>query len=247
MAALIFCTFATAFKQQIMSSIANMFDRISPQYDALNHLLSFNIDKVWRRKTAKTVAKVYPKTILDLATGTADLAIALAKHNPKAHIIGIDISEKMLEIGRAKIVKQSLENQVEICFGDATRLPFSDNSFDAVTVAFGVRNFEDLDKGLSEISRVLKPNGKVFILEFSMPGRFPVRQVYNLYFKHVLPKIGEWVSKDCEAYAYLPQSVERFPKPDDFCQNLSSFGLENCKVKPLTFSIATLYSAEKKL
>ena len=165
-----------------MSSIANMFDRISPQYDALNHLLSFNIDKVWRRKTAKTVAKVYPKTILDLATGTADLAIAVAKHNPQTHIIGMDISEKMLEIGKAKIRKQRLENQIELHFGDAANLPFEDNTFDAITVAFGVRNFEDLDKGLSEIRRVLKPMGLVYILEFSMPDKFPIKQLYKLYF-----------------------------------------------------------------
>ena len=230
-----------------MSPIASMFDRISPKYDALNHLLSLNIDKVWRRKTAKWVAKAQPESILDLTTGTADLAIALAKHNPQAYISGVDFSEKMLEIGKAKIQKQHLDNQIELIQGDAADLPFENNTFDAVTVAFGVRNFENLDKGLSEICRVLKPNGLVFILEFSMPERFPVRQVYNLYFKHILPKIGKWVSKDGGAYAYLPQSVERFPKPDAFCKTLSSFGLENCKAKSLTFGIATLYSAEKRL
>ena len=133
-----------------MSPIASLFDRISPKYDALNHLLSFNIDKVWRRMTAKTIARFYPKTILDLATGTADLAIAVAKYNPQAHIIGMDISEKMLEIGKTKIDKQGLGNQIELRFGDAADLPFEDNTFDVVTVAFGVRNFEDLDKGLSE-------------------------------------------------------------------------------------------------
>ena len=223
-----------------------MFDRISPKYDALNHLLSLNIDKVWRRKTAKCVAKHHPQTILDLATGTADLAIALAKHNPQAHIIGIDISEKMLEIGKAKTAKQGLENQIELHWGDAANLPFEDSSFDAVTVAFGVRNFEHLDQGLSEISRVLKPDGQVFILEFSMPKRFPVKQVYHLYFKHILPKIGGWVSKDGNAYAYLPQSVERFPKPNVFCKRLADIGFENCKARSLTFGIATLYSCKKK-
>ena len=170
-----------------MSPIASLFDRISPKYDALNHLLSFNIDKVWRRKTAKTVALSSPKTILDLATGTADLAIAVAKYNPQAHIIGTDISEKMLEIGNAKIKKQKLENQIELHYGDAAKLPFEDNTFDVVTVAFGVRNFEDLNKGLSEIRRVLKPNGQAVILEFSMPERFPVKQLYRLYFKHTCP------------------------------------------------------------
>ena len=229
------------------SPIAAMFDRISPKYDALNHTLSLHIDKVWRQKTAKIVSKNQPKAILDLATGTADLAIALAKLNPLAHIIGADISEKMLDIGKAKVAKQGLENQIELRLGDAAALPFEDNRFDAVTVAFGVRNFENIEQGLSEIQRVLKPNGRVAILEFSMPERFPVKQAYRLYFKHILPKIGKWVSKDESAYAYLPASVERFPHPDAFRKTLFSFGLENCEAKPLTFGIATLYLAQKRL
>ena len=228
------------------SPIANMFDRISPKYDALNHLFSFNIDKVWRRKTAKVVAKSHPKTILDLATGTADLAIALAKHNPQAYIVGMDISEKMMEIGKEKVKRQNLENQIELRFGDAASLPFEDDSFDAVTVAFGVRNFEDLEKGLSEIRRVLKPHGQAVILEFSMPEKFPVKQLYRLYFKRLLPFIGKMISKDGNAYNYLPQSVEKFPKPDAFCQMLASFGLDSGKPKPLTFGIATLYAAQKR-
>lgn len=228
------------------SPIAAMFDRISPKYDALNHLLSFNIDKVWRQKTAKTVTKSQPKTILDLATGTADLAIALAKRNPQAHIIGMDISEKMLEIGKAKTTKQHIENQVELRLGDAAALPFESNSFDAVTVAFGVRNFENLEQGLSEIHRVLKPNGRAVILEFSMPERFPIKQLYALYFKHLLPAIGKAVSKDGNAYSYLPMSVEQFPKPKDFLRMLAEKGLENSMAKPLSFGIATLYTAEKQ-
>ncbi len=228
-----------------VSPIAAMFDRISPKYDALNHLFSLNIDKVWRRKTAKTVSKSQPKTILDLATGTADLAIAMAKHNPQAHIIGLDISEKMLEIGKEKIASQSLESQVELHLGDAASLPFENHSFDTVTVAFGVRNFEDLDKGLSEISRVLKPNGQAVILEFSMPENFPVKQIYRLYFKHILPKIGRAVSKDASAYTYLPASVERFPKPKAFQQVLVNHGLTQCEAKKLSFGIAVLYTATK--
>lgn len=228
------------------SPVAAMFDRISPSYDQLNHLLSLNIDKLWRRKTAKEVAKNHPKTILDLATGTADLAIEIAKHNPEAHIIGTDISEKMLEIGELKIKKQHLENQIELYLGNAAALPFKTNSFDAVTVAFGVRNFENLEQGLSEIHRVLKPNGHAFILEFSMPEKFPIKQAYRLYFKHLLPRIGEILSKDENAYTYLPESVEKFPKPDTFCKVLSSFGLENIKAKPLTFGVAVLYSAQKR-
>ena len=229
----------------IISPIATMFDRISPKYDALNHLLSFNIDKVWRRKTAKTVSKSHPKTILDLATGTADLAIAMAKHNPQAHIIGMDISEKMLEIGKEKVLKQGLANQIELQLGDAAALPFDDDTFDVVTVAFGVRNFEDMQKGLSEIHRVLKPCGQAVILEFSMPEKFPVKQVYRLYFKHILPKIGKWISKDAHAYSYLPESVERFPKPSVFLRTLSSNGLAEGAARCLGWGIATLYWATK--
>ena len=228
------------------SPIAAMFDRISPKYDALNHLLSLNIDKVWRNKTAKTVAKSQPKTILDLATGTADLAIAMAKRLPQSQIIGMDISEKMLEIGKAKIAKQNIENQIELRLGDAANLPFENNTFDAVTVAFGVRNFEDLERGLSEISRVLKSNGQAVILEFSMPERFPIKQLYPLYFKHLLPAIGKAVSKDGNAYSYLPLSVERFPKPNVFLRMLAEKGLENGIARPLSFGIATLYTSSKK-
>ena len=223
------------------SPIAAMFDRISPKYDALNHLLSFNIDKVWRRKTAKAVAKSHPQTILDLATGTADLALLLARYNPQAHIIGMDLSEKMLDIGKAKVAKCGMGNQIELQLGDAASMPFKDNTFDAVTVAFGVRNFEDLDKGLSEIRRVLKPDGQAYILEFSMPERFPMKQLYRIYFKRLLPIIGRIVSKDPDAYTYLPASVERFPKPKAFLELLSQHGLGNGTTKKLTFGIATLY------
>ena len=229
-----------------VSPIAAMFDRISPKYDALNHLLSFNIDKVWRRKTAKAVAKSHPNTILDLATGTADLAIAVAKRNPQAHILGMDISEKMLDIGKEKVMHQNLANQIELRLGDAASLPFEDDSFDAITVAFGVRNFEDLGKGLSEINRVLKPGGQAVILEFSMPERFPVKQLYHFYFRRLLPFIGKLISKDNSAYAYLPASVERFPKPKAFLELLAQHGLIRGTVRPLTFGIATLYCAERR-
>ena len=227
------------------SPIAAMFDRISPKYDALNHLLSLNIDKVWRRKTALEVAKSRPQTILDLATGTADLAIALAKYNPQAHIVGMDISEKMMEIGKEKVKQQGLENQIELRLGDAASLPFDDNSFDVVTVGFGIRNFENREQGLSEIHRVLKPNGHAVILEFSMPEKPPMKQLYRLYFKHFLPIIGKCVSKDPSAYTYLPRSVEAFPKPNDFIRILVENELKNGSAKNLSFGIATLYSATK--
>lgn len=229
-----------------MSPIAKMFDRISPKYDRLNHILSFNIDKTWRRKTVKAVVKSQPETILDLATGTADLAIALAKYNPQAHIIGVDFSERMLAIGKEKVRMQELENQIDLYLGDAAALPFENQSFDTVTVAFGVRNFEDLQQGLSEICRVLKPKGRVYILEFSMPEKFPIKQAYQLYFKHILPKIGKQVSKDAWAYSYLPESVERFPKPLAFKQTLNDNGLHEATTRSLTWGIATLYTARKK-
>ena len=228
------------------SPISSMFDRISPKYDALNHLLSFNIDKVWRKKTAKAVAKSQPNTILDLATGTADLAIAVAKRNPQAQVIGMDISEKMLDIGKEKVMHQNLANQIELRLGDAAALPFEDDSFDTVTVAVGVRNFEDLGKSLSEISRVLKSGGQAVILEISMPERFPVKQLYRFYFRRLLPFIGKLVSKDSSAYAYLPASVERFPKPKAFLELLAQHGLIRGTVRPLTFGIATLYCAERR-
>jgi demethylmenaquinone methyltransferase/2-methoxy-6-polyprenyl-1,4-benzoquinol methylase len=227
------------------SPIAAMFDRISPKYDALNHLFSLNIDKVWRRKTAKTVSKSRPKTILDLATGTADLAIAMAKRNPQAHIIGMDISESMLEIGKAKVAQQNLERQIELRIGDAASLPFEEGTFDAATVAFGVRNFENLSKGLAEINRVMKTNGQVCILEFSMPETFPVKQLYRFYFKRVMPRIGKWLSKDDGAYSYLPASVEKFPKPEVFGDMLTSFGLKTQHIKRFSLGIATLYVAIK--
>ena len=228
------------------SPIAAMFDRISPKYDRLNHLLSFNIDKIWRRKTAKAVSINHPRTILDLATGTADLAIELAKCNPQARIIGMDISKKMLEIGKEKVKQQGLESQIELRMGDAAALPFGDNSSDAVTVAFGVRNFEKMEQGLSEICRVLKPNGIAYILEFSMPEKFPIKQAYKLYFKHILPIIGKQVSKDAWAYSYLPESVERFPKPSVFLQMLNNNGLFEATARHLTCGIATLYSVRKR-
>lgn len=227
------------------SPIAAMFDRISPKYDRLNHLLSLNNDKMWRRKTAKAVAKKHPTSILDLATGTADLAIALAKRNPQSHITGMDISEKMLDIGKEKVNKQGLESHIDLRLGDAASLSFDDNSFDAVTVAFGVRNFENRDRGLAEIQRVLKPDGQAFVLEFSMPEKFPMKQLYRLYFKHILPKIGKRISKDPGAYTYLPQSVEAFPKPDDFLRILYDNGLKNGSARRFSFGIATLYTASK--
>ena len=225
-------------------SIATMFDRIAPRYDALNHLLSFNIDKVWRRKVARKVSESHPQTILDVATGTADLSIVLAKHNPACHLVGLDIAEQMLEIGREKVKKHGLEAQIELMAGDAPSPPFQDNQFDAVTVAFGVRNFGELDKGLKEIRRVIKPGGALYILEFSMPTRFPMKQVYGFYLKKILPAIGKHVSKDPEAYRYLSDSVRCFPQPTVFDRQLTSTGLEEVFHEGMTMGIVTLYQAK---
>ena len=227
------------------SPIAAMFDRISPRYDFLNHLLSLNIDKIWRRKTVKAVARNNPKNILDLATGTADLALELAKSLPEAHITGLDLSGKMLAIGEEKIKQQGLGNQISLQQGDAAHLPFANDTFDAITIAFGTRNFEDLPNSLSEIHRVMKADGSLHILEFSMPTAFPIKQAYNLYFKYILPKIGSWISKDNKAYSYLPTSVQNFPTPDTFINILGNSGFRLIEKKALSFGIATLYSAIK--
>lgn len=227
-----------------VSPIAMMFDRIAPTYDALNHRLSFHWDKVWRRKVAREVARCCPETILDLATGTADLAIAMAKRSPQAHITGADLSEKMLEVGREKVTREGLENQILLTVGDAAELSFPDGAFDVVTVAFGVRNFSHLDQALSEIRRILKPSGSLFILEFSMPTRFPVKQVYGFYLRKILPVIGKHYSKDPDAYRYLSDSVQRFPSPLKFAQQLSAAGFQTACQTPLTFGVVTLYHAK---
>ena len=182
--------------------------------------------------------------VLDVATGTADLAIALAKSNPDK-IIGIDISNGMLEVGRKKIAKKGLTQLITLEQADSEDLPFADNHFDAITVAFGVRNFENLEKGLSEMLRVLKPNGKLLVLEFSQPQKFPFKQVYNFYFKNILPGLGKLVSKDSSAYTYLPESVGAFPYGKKFTTILEKVGYKNTRLQPVTFGVATIYEGVK--
>lgn len=222
-------------------AVTEMFDDISPRYDFLNHLLSFHIDKIWRRKTSRWVAKCQPTAILDVATGTADLAIRMAKDNPTAAITGVDLSEKMLELGRQKITKKKLDQRITLLTADAMHLPFSDNSFDAVTVAFGVRNFEDLETGLKEMFRVTKDDGCIAILEFSHPQKGLVKWPYRFYSKRILPLIGRRLSKHQTAYDYLPASIEAFPKSDTFIHILKQLGLIEIKGKPFCGGIATLY------
>jgi len=227
-------------KQQV----ARMFDNISHRYDFLNHFLSLGIDKGWRKKAIQLLQPSQPKIMLDVATGTADFAIEALRINPEK-IIGVDISEGMLEMGRKKIAARLLSDKIELKSGDSENLPFEENKFDAVTVAFGVRNFENLEKGLVEIRRVLKPGAKLVVLEFSKPSAFPMKQLYNFYFKIILPKIGRLVSSDKAAYTYLPESVEAFPDGVDFIRILEKTGFKNAACKTLTFGISSIYTAEK--
>jgi len=221
-----------------------MFDNISHRYDFLNHFLSLGVDKLWRRKAISYLSAQKPEYILDVATGTGDFAIQALSLKPKK-IWGIDISEGMLDVGRKKIKQKGLDNVIELKAGDSENIPFEENKFDAVTVAFGVRNFENLEKGLTEIRRVLKPSGKLIVLEFSRPRAFPMKQLYSFYFKAILPRVGRFVSSDNSAYTYLPESVEAFPDGEDFLRILRHVGFNNTQCKPLTFGISSIYSATK--
>lgn len=226
------------------AQVSEMFNNIAPKYDFLNHLLSMGIDKIWRRKVINLIKPLKPKIILDVATGTGDLALALTKVKPEK-IIGIDISSGMLEKAKIKTADKHLSDIIEYIEGDAENLPFEDNYFDVITVAFGVRNFETLNKGLKELNRVLKPNGKLFILEFSKPQNPLMRKLYFFYFYNVLPTIGKIVSKDSRAYTYLPESVSVFPDGNIFLGILNENGFKNLICKPLTFGISSIYSASK--
>ncbi|MBL4658453.1 MAG: bifunctional demethylmenaquinone methyltransferase/2-methoxy-6-polyprenyl-1,4-benzoquinol methylase UbiE [Flavobacteriales bacterium] len=221
-----------------------MFNDIAGSYDFLNHLLSAGIDKSWRKRAIKFLKEQEPQQILDIATGTADLAIQALTLNPEK-VTGVDIAEKMLEIGRKKITKKKLEGKIELLKGDACNLPFDDNSFDAVTVAFGVRNFENLAKGLGEMNRVMKGGGMCVILEFSNPKGFPMKQLYNLYFRSILPTIGKMVSKHSSAYTYLPETVKAFPDGSRFVEIMEDAGYEQVERHNLTLGVASIYTGIK--
>jgi demethylmenaquinone methyltransferase / 2-methoxy-6-polyprenyl-1,4-benzoquinol methylase len=225
--------------------VTKMFDTISGDYDGLNRVISFGIDIKWRKKVVKLVEKSNPKTILDIATGTGDLAIALTKTNADK-IIGLDISNGMLEIGKQKISKKGLDKTIDMVLGDSENMPFDDNTFDAITVAFGVRNFENLEKGLSEIMRVLKPNGSFVILETSVPTKTPFKQGYQFYTKYILPLIGKIFSKDQSAYGYLSESASVFPYGEALNNILRKIGFINVEDFPQTFGVATIYTSTKK-
>ncbi|MCS6820073.1 MAG: bifunctional demethylmenaquinone methyltransferase/2-methoxy-6-polyprenyl-1,4-benzoquinol methylase UbiE [Chitinophagales bacterium] len=224
--------------------VEQMFDNIAPRYDFLNHLLSLGIDKKWRKKAVDYINEIKPATVLDVATGTGDFALEVVRTGAST-IIGYDLSENMLAYGRQKVSRAGLSNVIRFIKGDSENMPFPDNNFDAVTVGFGVRNFEYLERGLAEIFRVLRPGGRLAILEVSLPRNPLIRMFYNLYFSYVLPLIGRIFSRDVRAYTYLPESVKAFPQGVAFVQILQAAGFVHVKWEPLTFGTCALYTAEK--
>ncbi len=224
--------------------VAEMFDNISPKYDLLNHLLSLNIDKYWRKKAIKEARKYAPSSILDIATGTADFAIAASKING-AKITGIDISEGMLAVGRVKVKKKKLDGFIELKYADSENLPFQNDIYDLAMAGFGVRNFETIGTGLKEVYRVLKKDGAFIVLEFSKPRRSFFKPLFYFYFKVVLPFIGKIISRDNSAYTYLPDSVDVFPSGSAFLEIMEEAGFKNTRMIPLTFGVATIYIGEK--
>lgn len=223
--------------------VERMFDNISPKYDLLNRLFSLGIDQGWRRKVVRLLGQEPVERLLDVATGTADLAILGATRAKQ--VTGVDISEGMLAHGRTKVERKGLTQRVLLQRADSAALPFADGTFDAVTVAFGVRNFEHLEQGLREMARVLRPNGRIFVLEFSKPTKAPMKQLFRFYFHRVMPTIGRTVSKDSAAYTYLPKSVDAFPEGQAFLDIMARAGLREVKAEPLTGGIATLYTGRR--
>jgi demethylmenaquinone methyltransferase / 2-methoxy-6-polyprenyl-1,4-benzoquinol methylase len=225
--------------------VSNMFDKIAPYYDLLNRVLSLGIDTRWRKRAIRMLHDHPVQALLDVATGTADLALEASRQLQPQRIVGLDLSNEMLEIGRGKVSRRRLGETIELIQGDSENLPFADNTFDAVTVAFGVRNFENLELGLREMRRVLKDGGKVVILEFSKPRSFPFKQLYNFYFRNILPTVGKLTSKDPKAYRYLYESVQAFPDGQDFLDFLDKTGYKTNQCTPLTLGICSIYTGEK--
>lgn len=225
--------------------VKRMFDSIAGTYDQLNHTLSFGIDKTWRRKGISFLRPFSPDSILDIATGTGDLAISMYHHLKAEHIIGADISEGMMDVGRQKAAKAGLSDHISFEYQDCTALTYPDNSFDAVTAAFGVRNFENIEQGISEMYRVLKPGGHLMILELSSPEFFPMKQLYNIYSKFVIPMVGRLLSKEQTAYSYLPASIKVVPQGKVMTNLLSQVGFKEARSRTFTFGICSLYTGSK--
>lgn len=223
-----------------------MFDQIAHSYDFLNHFFSLGVDIIWRKRAIKELKKYAPKKVLDVATGTADFAIQSVKSNLQANeIIGVDISEGMLEVGRKKIKEKGIDHIIQLRRGDSEQLPFEEKTFDAYTVAFGVRNFENLELGMSDMLRVLKTGGVGVVLEFSKPTVFPIKQLFRFYFRFIMPTVGKWISKDSRAYTYLPESVDAFPSGSAFLDVMKKVGYSNTRMIRLAGGIATIYIGEK--
>ncbi len=224
--------------------VREMFDNISGKYDFLNHFLSLGIDKIWRKKAIKALRVIKPERVLDIATGTGDFALAALALKPK-EIVGLDLSPGMVAVGQKKMEKKGVTDVIKMMVGDSETLPFDDNHFDALTVGFGVRNFENLEKGLSEMLRVVRPGGKLIILEFSKPKKFPIKQAFGFYSKNIIPFLGKSISKDDKAYAYLPESVAAFPEGKDFTNILEKLGYKSIEAQLVSGGIATIYSGIK--
>jgi demethylmenaquinone methyltransferase/2-methoxy-6-polyprenyl-1,4-benzoquinol methylase len=232
----------TATKKE---QVASMFDNISGTYDFLNHFMSLGIDIIWRKKAIRELLALQPKVMLDVATGTGDFAFEAIKILKPEQIIGVDISQGMLDVANKKIKERNMQQVFSVALGDSEGLQFEDNKFDAITVAFGVRNYENLEKGLADMFRVLKPGGKIVVLEFSKPRAFPIKQGYNFYFKYITPILGKMFSKDERAYSYLPESVAAFPDGDEFVKLLSKVGFKAARDRRLTFGVSAIYTGIK--
>ncbi len=236
----------TQITSQSKGPIRAMFDRIAPSYDTLNHLFSLGIDHLWRRRTVRELRKFAPKRVLDLATGTCDLAIAMAKGIEDVKVMGTDISTEMVEVGRAKVARRGLSERIELGIADAEQLPYGDGEYDAVTVGFGVRNFVHKDQSLNEMARVLRSGGVVEILELSRPTNKIFAPIFRFYFHKLMPIVGGWISGDRAAYNYLPASVDKFPAPERFVEMMREAGFDDCRTIKLTFGVAYIYIGIKQ-
>lgn len=226
-------------------AVAAMFNSIAPRYDVLNHLLSLGIDRFWRRRLVRRLAVAAPSRVLDVATGTADLAIALARRVPQTVVVGIDIACQMLRVGEQKVEQAGLSSRITLQQASVLELPFPSGHFDAAMVAFGARNFEHLEQGMAEMARTVRTGGRVLVLEFSMPQHWPIRPLYSFYFGRILPAVGGLVSGRRQAYDYLPSSVAQFPQGDEFMDMMRQAGLTQCSATPLTMGVATLYEGRR--